>query len=90
MRYYHKTNQQFHCPTVNVDKLFSLVSEQTREAAKTREDGKIPVIDCVKAGVFKVLGAGVLKQAAIVKAKFFSKLAEQKIVKAGGVCVPIA
>eukprot|EP00933_Yihiella_yeosuensis_P082670 TRINITY_DN96632_c0_g1_i1.p2 TRINITY_DN96632_c0_g1~~TRINITY_DN96632_c0_g1_i1.p2 ORF type:complete len:157 (-),score=15.70 TRINITY_DN96632_c0_g1_i1:46-489(-) len=90
MRHYHKTNQQYFCPTVNVDKLFSLVSEQTRDAAASRTDGKLPVIDCIKAGVFKVLGSGVFKHAAIVKAKFFSKLAEKKIVKAGGICVPTA
>merc|ERR1712018_1103071 len=30
MLHYHKTNNKYHCPTVNVDKLWSLVSEQTR------------------------------------------------------------
>jgi hypothetical protein len=39
-------------------------------------------------GYFKVLGKGRLpEQPVIVKAKFFSRIAEQKIRKAGGVCV---
>ena len=42
-------------------------------------------------GIFKVLGKGVLpKQPVIVKAKFFSKLAEQKIKAVGGACVLVA
>lgn len=91
MRYFHKTQQKFHCPTINVDMLWSLVSEQTKANAATREDGKVPVIDCLKAGVYKVLGNGVLpKQAVIVKAKFFSKLAEKKIREVGGICVATA
>jgi large subunit ribosomal protein L27Ae len=37
------------------------------------------------------LGKGVLpKQAVIVKAKYFSKLAEEKIKEAGGACVLVA
>jgi len=39
-------------------------------------------------GYYKVLGKGNLpKQPVIVKAKFFSKSAEEKIKKAGGCCV---
>jgi large subunit ribosomal protein L27Ae len=38
-----------------------------------------------------VLGKGVLpKQPVIVKAKFFSRLAEEKIKNVGGVCVLVA
>merc|ERR1712021_255728 len=29
MRYFHKTNNQYHCPTINLDKVWTLVSEQT-------------------------------------------------------------
>ncbi len=47
-----------------------------------------PVIDVTKSGYFKVLGKGALpKVPVIVKARFFSKLAEKKIKEAGGVCV---
>merc|ERR1712048_961798 len=31
MRYFHKTQNKFFCPTINVDRLWSLVSDQTRE-----------------------------------------------------------
>ena len=42
-------------------------------------------------GYFKVLGKGVLpSQPVIVKAKFFTKLAEDKIKAAGGACVLVA
>ncbi|XP_053383737.1 60S ribosomal protein L27a-like [Mercenaria mercenaria] len=90
MRYYHKTKNQFHCPTLNVDRIWSLVTEQTREKY-AKETSKAPVIDCVRAGYFKVLGKGHLpKQPCIVKAKFFSQQAQKKIRQAGGACVLVA
>merc|ERR1712096_62395 len=86
MRYYHKTLNQFHCPTVNVDKIWTLVSEQTRTAKRT--GGTAPVIDVGMSGFFKVLGKGKLPELPVtVKAKFFSKGAEAKIKAAGGACV---
>jgi len=89
MRYFHKTNQQYFRPVINVDKLWSLVSDQTRHKyEKAKPDDVLPVIDVTRSGYFKVLGSGVLpKQPVIVKAKFFSKKAERKIKKVGGVCV---
>merc|ERR1712137_528680 len=90
MRYFHKTNNKFFCPTINLDKIWSLVSDQTRERYAEVKD-KAPVIDCVRAGYFKVLGKGHLpKQSVIVKAKFFSRSAELKIKKVGGACVLVA
>ena len=86
MRYFHKTQAKFHCPTINVEKLAVVAKDQIAAA----EGDKLPVIDLVKYGYYKVLGNGLIKTPAIVKAKFFSKLAEKKIVAAGGVCVPIA
>ncbi len=48
----------------------------------------MPVIDVTKAGFFKVLGKGFLPaQPVVVKAKFFSKIAERKIKAVGGACV---
>ena len=39
-------------------------------------------------GYYKVLGKGIIpRQPVIVKAKFFSRKAEEKIRKVGGVCV---
>ncbi|CAJ0961424.1 unnamed protein product, partial [Mesorhabditis belari] len=89
MRNYHLRKNHYFCPTVNVDKLWSLVPEGAREQAAG--PAKAPVIDCVQAGFYKVLGKGLLpKQPLIVKAKFFSHSAEQKIKGAGGACVLVA
>ncbi|MPC59189.1 60S ribosomal protein L27a [Portunus trituberculatus] len=81
MRGYHDRPNHRWAPIVNLDKLWSLVSEQTRTnyAKVTR---KAPVINV---GYYKVLGKGNLpKQPVIVKAKFFSRKAEEKIKAAGG------
>merc|ERR1739838_1013188 len=78
------------CPTVNVNKLWTLVSEETRKTAAGKKDAAL-VIDVTKSGYFKVLGAGTLpKIPVIVKAKFFSQTAEKRIKEAGGACVLIA
>ena len=91
MLHYHKTMNKYHCPTVNVDKLWSLVSEQTRTNYAKKPEGPAPIIDCVQAGYFKVLGKGLLpKQPVIVKARNFTHSAEQKIKAAGGTCVVVS
>jgi len=87
MRHFHLKRNQEHCPVVNIDKLWSLVSEETRKKYATVKD-KAPVIDVTKAGFFKVLGKGRLpNQPVIVKAKFFSKTAERRIKAVGGACI---
>merc|ERR1712023_154105 len=87
MRNFHLIKHGKHCPTVNVDRLWSLVSEQTRLHYADKKD-KAPVIDVLKAGFMKVTGKGVLpQQPVIVKARYFTKEAETKIKEAGGVCV---
>jgi len=91
MRYFHKTQNKFACPTINLERLWSLVSEQTRTRYADNKDGKAPVINCVRSGIFKVLGKGELPdQPVVVKAKFFSKLAEKKIKAVGGACILVA
>merc|ERR1712216_282326 len=90
MRYFHKLKNKFHCPTINTEKLNTLVSEADAAAAE-KNKGKALVLDVTKHGYFKVLGKGELpKQPFLVKAKFFSKLAEKKIVEAGGACELVA
>mmetsp|Transcript_15919 Transcript_15919/g.27906 ORF Transcript_15919/g.27906 Transcript_15919/m.27906 type:complete len:148 (+) Transcript_15919:105-548(+) len=87
MRYFHKTQNKFHCPTLNLDKLWTLVGEDVRKQYMDRKD-VAPVIDVYKHGFFKLLGRGNLPtQPVIVKSKFFSKTAEKKIKAVGGVCV---
>jgi len=74
-----------------VDKTTPLVklTKAEREQRKVAHLAqKVPVIDVTKAGFFKVLGKGVLpRKPLIVKAKFFSRKAEEKIKAAGGVAL---
>merc|ERR1712159_106347 len=83
-----------HHPTINFDRLWTLVPAEQREKYAKEEvaaKGAVPVIDVTESGFFKVLGKGRLPgQPVIVKAKFFSKTAEKKIKEVGGACVPTA
>jgi len=84
MRYFHKLKNKFHCPVINTDKIYSLLDAETKAAA-AKAGGKALVVDVTKYGYFKVLGKGELPSCPmLVKAKFFSKLAEKKIKEAGG------
>jgi large subunit ribosomal protein L27Ae len=85
MRYFHKTMNQYHSSAVNVDKLWSYVPEQLRLAAQKNPKGAVPVLNTLKLGYTKVLGNGSLPSIPIiVKARFVSRRAEEKIVAAGG------
>ena len=87
MRHFRANKHQAYCPAVNLEKLWTLVSETAYKNAKAHPE-KATVIDCNRAGYFKVLGKGMLpKLPIIVKAKLFSKDAENKIKAIGGVCV---
>jgi large subunit ribosomal protein L27Ae len=68
MRHWHLQRNRYHCPTVNLDRLLSLVGEIDAPA------GKAPVIDVTNSGFLKVLGKGKVTQPLIVKAKLFTKL----------------
>ncbi|XP_022865157.1 60S ribosomal protein L27a-3-like [Olea europaea var. sylvestris] len=85
MRYFRKLPNKFFCPTVNVDKLWSLVPADVQAQAQKSKDSA-PVIDVTQYRCFKVLGKGVLPPAQLVavKAKLISKIAEKKIKEAGG------
>jgi len=86
-RHFHLKKNQYFRPIVNLDKLWTLVSEETRTKYAASKD-KAPVIDVTKAGFYKVLGKGRLpSQPVIVKAKFFSKTAERRIKAVGGACI---
>ncbi|GJS73748.1 ribosomal protein L15 [Artemisia annua] len=86
MRYFHRLRNKFHCPIVNVDKLWSMVPQDAKE--KSSAD-KVPVVDVTQFGYFKVLGKGAvpLTHPMVVKAKLISKTAEKKIKEAGGAVV---
>ena len=48
-RHFHYKRNQYHCPTVNLDKLWTLVSEATRKASTEK---KAAIIDVTKAVSF--------------------------------------
>jgi large subunit ribosomal protein L27Ae len=85
MRHFHLTRNQYFSNVVNIDRLWSLVSEEARLKAEKNPTGPVPVIDTLAHGFTKVLGKGRLPAIPmIVKARFVSKQAEEKIVAAGG------
>ena len=86
MRHLHLLKNREWKTEINVDKLWTLVSEEVRKnAANAKAGDKVPVIDCVQHGFFKVIGRGELPQIPfIVRAKEFSESAEYKIKQAGG------
>ena len=45
MRHFHLTKNQYHCPVVNIDKLWSLVPEDVRLKTEKNPTGPVPVID---------------------------------------------
>jgi large subunit ribosomal protein L27Ae len=87
MRTFNLTANRSHCPSINVHSLWSLLPADA-QAKAVQNKKEAPVIDVTKKGFFKVLGAGELppNQPVIVKAKFFSQRAEQKIKANGGFC----
>merc|ERR1711939_16429 len=88
IRQFRMKKNQDYTPTINLEKLWTLVPE---EARKNSTSNKAAVIDVVKSGYFKVLGSGGLpKVPCIVRAKLFSKLAEKRIKAAGGACELVA
>jgi len=87
MRFFHLKRNKLHSPSINLDKIWTLVTDNSRKVYAQNKD-RIPVIDVTKAGFFKVLGKGFLpSQPVVVKAKFFSKVAERKIKAVGGACL---
>ena len=87
IRVFREHKNRIYCPEVNIDKLWTLLSEAAREKYLSGKNGA-PVIDCVKNGFFKVTGRGRLPNVpVIVKAKYFSKGAERRIRAVGGACV---
>lgn len=76
MRRFHLTRNAQWRPVINVDKLWTLVSAEDKEAIEKNKD-LVPVIDTLQHGYGKVLGNGLVPQRAfIVKARFVSAKAE--------------
>ncbi|KAL2229595.1 UNVERIFIED_CONTAM: 60S ribosomal protein L27a-2 [Sesamum indicum] len=83
MRYFHKLRNKFFCPTVNIDKLWSMVPQEVKDNASK---DNVPLIDVMQFGYFEVLGKGSLPadHPVVVKAKLVSKNAEKNIKETGG------
>ncbi|PSR78012.1 hypothetical protein PHLCEN_2v7607 [Hermanssonia centrifuga] len=90
MRHFHLTRNLHWRTIINVDKLWTLVPAE--EKADISEDSDVvPVIDALQHGYAKVLGNGQLpKLPFILKARYVSKKAEEKIKEAGGVVKLVA
>ncbi|KAJ4767733.1 60S ribosomal protein L27A [Rhynchospora pubera] len=86
MRYFHKLRNKFHCPTVNVESLWSMVPEEVK--AKANGDAAVSTVDVTQFGYFKVLACKAMgklpSQPMVVKAKLNSKIAVKKIKESGG------
>lgn len=54
MRTFHYKRNPDYCPTINIDRLWSLVPEDVYAKAKEADADKAPVIDVTKLGYFKV------------------------------------
>jgi large subunit ribosomal protein L27Ae len=69
-----------------------LVPAETRDAyLKSEKKDTVPVLDLLPLGYSKVLGKGRLPEIPlVVRARWFSKLAEKKITEAGGVVELVA
>lgn len=78
MRYFHKTNQQYWKPCVNLDKLWSLVPSEQREKYLAGGNDSAPILNVLDLGYAKVLGKGRLPENCpiIVQARYFSAEAE--------------
>jgi large subunit ribosomal protein L27Ae len=85
MRHFNMRKNKYHCPVVNLDKLWSLAGGDAARADAAKAGGEATVIDVTAHGAFKVLGKGQLPALPIlVRARYVSKLAEKKIREAGG------
>merc|ERR1711939_1141995 len=90
MRYFHKSKNQFACPVVNVDKLHTLIPAEQKDGLSS-DSTVLPVVDTLKAGYGKVLAKGRLPAyPMIVKARYVSREAENKIRAQGGAVVLVA
>lgn len=87
MRHFHLNRNRCFRPIIPVERIWSLVGEEVREKALA-DASKAPLIDVTKYGYHKVLGTGNLPpQPVVVRAKFFSKHAQEKIKEVGGACL---
>jgi len=87
MRHYHSLKNRLWCPAINCNQLWRLVSPKMRAQAidPNKMKGFAPLVDVVEAGYAKVIGNGKMPPyPLVVRARYFSKKAQQKIKETGG------
>ncbi|KAK4204219.1 ribosomal protein L18e/L15P [Triangularia verruculosa] len=92
MRHFHMLRNHQWAPTINIEKLWSLVPLETRDKyVSGAKADSAPVIDLLANGYAKLLGKGRLPEIPlVVRARYVSAEAERKIVEAGGVVELVA
>ncbi|EEB07461.1 60S ribosomal protein L28 [Schizosaccharomyces japonicus yFS275] len=91
MRHFNRDNNPRWRPTVNLDRLWTLLPTESREKYLGKNTEVAPVINVLNAGYGKVLGKGRLPETpVIVQTRYVSRKAEEKIKAAGGVVELIA
>ncbi|KAK4227115.1 ribosomal protein L18e/L15P [Podospora fimiseda] len=92
MRHFHLLRNHQWAPTINIEKLWSLVPLETRDQyVQGKKPDSAPVIDLLANGYAKLLGKGRLPEIpVVVRARYVSAEAERKIVEAGGVIELVA
>jgi len=92
MRRFHLQQATLWKPTINLDRLWSLIPVEKRNEYLTSEKkDTVPVLDLLPLGYSKLLGKGRLPEIPfVVRARWVSKLAEKKITEAGGVVELVA
>ncbi|KAI8340540.1 ribosomal protein L18e/L15P [Chlamydoabsidia padenii] len=88
MRTFHLKKNTQRRPVVNLDQIWTLAGEGVREQYKNTE--KVPVVDALQNGYGKVLAKGRVGQPVIIRTRFISCRAEEKIKTAGGVVELVA
>lgn len=79
------------CKEINLDKIWTLLSEDSRKNFLNGTSKLAPVIDVTKSGFHKVCGRGRLPNTpVIVKARYFTEKAQRRIQAIGGACVLVA
>ena len=87
-RRFHLQKNHGFCPTVNVEGLWHLAGAEALAAAQGAKGKQAVLLDVAQHGIFKVLGKGHLPNIPIVvKARYVSKQAEEKIKAAGGAVI---
>ncbi|CAA21962.1 60S ribosomal protein L28-B [Schizosaccharomyces pombe] len=91
MRRFHLMKNPLWRPTVNLDRLWTLLPNEARDKYLGKNTEVAPVINVLQSGYGKVLGKGRLPETpVIVQTRYVSRRAEEKIKQAGGVVELIA